>query len=89
LQKAEDWSEIEPIPTYAAYLRENKFLHDPALAEAVLAASNSELVREFDETIERINAIIENGVRTQEQADAITLRLDDLRDLIYGRSTPT
>src|SRR3989344_1525572 len=84
LSRPDDWPAVKPLKSYAGYLHKSKFRGNQPLADAVVAASDPRLVAEYDKIISAINEKIADGVKTKDQADAIYILLDDMRELIYG-----
>ena len=84
IDEPELFSQITPVHTYEEYMRLDKFDHKPVIAEAVIAATNPELIARFNNVVQRINQRIGNGVTTQEQANAVGALADELRTVIYG-----
>lgn len=79
----EDWREIKPVPTFAAYIRDVKFGHNRELAEKVIELSDRDKVAQHDALIDEINSAIGDGVTSAEQAARIRDKLDKLSDFIY------
>lgn len=84
LDEPELFSQIEAVHTYEEYMRLDKFDHKPAIAEAVIAATNPELIARYNDVVQRINQQIGSGVTTQAQANAIGALIVELRTVIYG-----
>jgi hypothetical protein len=81
----DEWpKKIKPIETYAGYIRKIKCEHNQPMADAIIKATDPSLVAQHDKIVEQINKIIGDGVKTQQQVDAIQGLLDEARTLIYG-----
>lgn len=80
----DEWSRIKPIETYAGYIRKIKCENNQALADAIIKDTDPLLVVQHNLIVKQINEVIGDGVKTQEQADAIQDLLDKARTLIYG-----
>lgn len=84
LDESDLFPTIEPARTYEGYFRNDKFSHMPEFAEAVIAATDPELMKQYNEIIERINEKIGAGVRSQGQADSIKSLRAELNKVVYG-----
>jgi len=64
------WPDVTHAPTYQEYIAK-KYGFAPGLPEAVIAASDLVFVEAYNTFTQRVNTAIGDGVKTQEQADAI------------------
>ena len=76
----EDWPQIEPALTYEQFFR----VYKPRHAEAVIAASNKELVAGYNALVLQINQEIEASVTSVEQAARIRSFIDQCQKIISG-----
>lgn len=84
LSEKEFWSKVTHIPTYEEYFRKIKLPNNPTLAEAVINASNQELVQKYNDVVRRINLEIGEGVTSEEQVARIREIQKEFRSIVYG-----
>ena len=88
LNEKEMWPEIVPVLTYQEYMRNSKLPH---VAEKILNYRHNDKnkIAQFDLVVEEINELIGDGMKSGEQGDqqavAINLEIDKIREVIYGK----
>ena len=83
LSSKEYWSLMEGrrVATYEEYISE-KYKDPPELANAVIAATDQDFIRSFNELAHKTNELIGKGVSSEEQAAEVARTLNDATTLV-------
>ena len=84
--KQKNYAKVTQIGTYAEYMHRKFRGFVPAVGEAMIRASDKDLVDRYDKKVAEINAEIGAGVVGDEQADRVLAKIAELADIIYGRA---